>query len=428
MAASPCVSRSERHDRENRAPQLDASDQVSKRPRLGEPQTPQADKGAHNIMNHTPAQNSMGPAKQTVLERQAETRDFSGPKEFLAAPKGERLIFSEEGVRVTRESGVGHGTCFLGPFSTTPAQGSGSLSFEVEILELESKSQTMAIGVVATLPPENQAHLLERARDLGEGSIIIGYDLPKLFIHGKESAKVSTAQWRPLKELALGDRIALRVDRGSAQLTILVNGQQRVQLEVPALADKQRFPAELWGVVDVYGAVKSVRLVTPGVESLAIPAATTAGTVAAPLRQREPSRSKEEAPTKEVTDNPRSAKKRRSQHPCGCFVHLVDSSDQVIHVPVNGLVIGRDPRAAGLVLDSEEVPNMVSRRHCQVLGSSGDEKVEFIDFGSMNGTWVNGAKMMRGLLNQGDEIVVGNPARSPKHFQFKVSLPIPVDA
>jgi hypothetical protein len=217
----------------------------------------------------------------------------------------------------------------------------------------------------------------------------------------------------------------LRVDRGSAQVTILVNGQQRVQLEVPALGDKQRLPSDMWGVVDVYGAVKSVRLVTPGVENTT----TTLGTVSAPLRQREPAHAKDETPKKEMIETPRSLKKKRSQHPCGCFVHLVDTSNQVIHVPINdGLVIGRDPRKAGLVLNSELVPNMVSRRHCQVLGSTCDEKVELIDFGSVNGTWVNGAKMMRGLLREGDEIVVGNPAKSPEHFHFKISMPVIADA
>jgi hypothetical protein len=422
MVASSCVAWAGARDD---AYQMDASEQLSKRPRLLNPQTPQADK--ENQKSHAAWQmtaGTTGSSKQSSLERQNETKDFSGPREFLAAPRGERLISSEDGARVSRESGVGHGTCFLGPFVTAPARGGGSMSFEVEILELESRSQTIAIGVTASLPSENRAHLIERARDLGEGSIIVGYDLPKLYVHGKEEAKVSTAQWRPLKELAVGDRIALRVDRGSAQVTILVNGQQRVQLEVPALGDKQRFSSDLWGVVDVYGAVKSVRLVTPGVDGTT----TTPGTVPAPLRQREAAQLKDEAPTKETVETPRSAKKKRSQHPCGCFVHLVDTSDQVIHVPVDGLIIGRDPRAAGLVLDSELVPNMVSRRHCHVLGSTGDEKVELIDFGSINGTWVNGAKMMRGLLRQGDEIVVGNPARSPEHFHFKVSMPVPVDA
>lgn len=446
MAALSCASRSGIRDRENRAPQEDALNQMSKRPRLGEPRTPQTPKiqspknqfleavnaeRAALVSQNSGPRNVAGSANQPGLERQAETRDFSGPQAFLPAPKGERLILAEEGARVTRESGVGHGTCFLGPFSLASAQGGGSLSFEVEILELESKSQTIAIGVAASLPPENQTHLLERARDLGEGSIIVGYDLPKLYVHGKEVAKVSTAQWRPLKELAVGDRIALRVDRGSSQLAIVVNGQQRVQLEVPALGDKQRFPVDLWGVVDVYGAVKSIRLVTPGAEK----PMTSAGTVAAPLRQREAARPKDEAPVKEtpkkeMMETPQSTKKRRSQHPCGCLVHLLDASDQVVHVPLDGLIVGRDPRAAGLVLDSELVPNMVSRRHCQIQGSTGatgDEKIEFIDYGSLNGTWVNGAKVMRGILNDGDEIVFGNPAKSPEHFHFKVSMPNPVE-
>lgn len=410
--------------RENRAPQNEACEQMIKRQRVAEPQTPQVDKASRASVVGQATAASTESRKQSSLERQSETKDFTGPKEFLPAPKGERLLSSEDGARVTRESGVGHGTCYLGPFATASGPGASSLSFEIEILELESRSQTMAIGLTASLPPENQAHLVERAKDLGEGSIIIGYDLPKLYVHGKEEAKVNTKQWRPLKELAVGDRIALCADRGSGLLTVRVNTQERVQLEVPALRDKQRFPSDMWGVVDVYGAVKSVRLVTPGLEN----ATMTPGPVPGPLRQREPAHQKDATPKNEMTETPRSAKKKRIQHPCGCFVHLVDASNQVIHVPLDGLIIGRDPRAAGLVLDSELVPNMVSRRHCHVLASTGDEKVELIDFGSINGTWVNGAKMMRGLLRQGDEIVVGNPAKSPEHFHFKVSMPTTADA
>jgi len=71
-------------------------------------------------------------------------------------------------------------------------------------------------------------------------------------------------------------------------------------------------------------------------------------------------------------------------------------------LPAGGLVIGRDPHAAGLVL----VDPAVSARHCVVeLVGGGSFRVS--DLGSRNGTFVNGEKVGERTLAEGDKIFVG---------------------
>jgi len=72
-------------------------------------------------------------------------------------------------------------------------------------------------------------------------------------------------------------------------------------------------------------------------------------------------------------------------------------------LPATGLVIGRDPQAAGLVL----VDPAVSARHCvvEVDGDTGAFRVS--DLGSRNGTFVNGEKVSERSLVEGDKIFVG---------------------
>jgi len=78
------------------------------------------------------------------------------------------------------------------------------------------------------------------------------------------------------------------------------------------------------------------------------------------------------------------------------------------------------------VVDSKDVPNMVSRRHAVIV--SADDSIMIMDCESVNGTFVNGRRVARETLRQGDQIVVGNPQQSPKEFQFEVSMPSALDA
>ncbi|MFI5315422.1 MAG: diguanylate cyclase domain-containing protein [Myxococcota bacterium] len=68
-----------------------------------------------------------------------------------------------------------------------------------------------------------------------------------------------------------------------------------------------------------------------------------------------------------------------------------------------GLVIGRDPQVAGLVL----VDPAVSARHCVVELEPETGAFVVSDLGSRNGTFVNGEKVSEWSLAEGDKIFVG---------------------
>src|SRR4026208_562560 len=64
------------------------------------------------------------------------------------------------------------------------------------------------------------------------------------------------------------------------------------------------------------------------------------------------------------------------------------------------IIIGRSSD-----LDMVLVEDMVSRRHAKI--SSTDAEVYIQDLGSTNGTFVNGEKVSRSRLQEGDRILVG---------------------
>ena len=71
-------------------------------------------------------------------------------------------------------------------------------------------------------------------------------------------------------------------------------------------------------------------------------------------------------------------------------------------LPAGGLVIGRDPHAAGLVL----VDPAADQLHHAVSGGDGGS-FRVSDLGSRNGTFVNGEKVGERTLAEGDKIFVG---------------------
>lgn len=69
-------------------------------------------------------------------------------------------------------------------------------------------------------------------------------------------------------------------------------------------------------------------------------------------------------------------------------------------LPGNIKTVGRAARA-DFVLDA----GMVSRIHCRL--TAGAKQLEVLDLDSTNGTFVNGARVARAVLNEGDRLGIG---------------------
>jgi len=68
--------------------------------------------------------------------------------------------------------------------------------------------------------------------------------------------------------------------------------------------------------------------------------------------------------------------------------------------PGNVKTIGRAPRA-DFIVDAA----LVSRLHCRIAAGTGE--LEAVDLSSTNGTYVNGRRVERGTLKEGDRLRVG---------------------
>lgn len=69
-------------------------------------------------------------------------------------------------------------------------------------------------------------------------------------------------------------------------------------------------------------------------------------------------------------------------------------------VPGNVKTLGR-ARRADFVVDAA----LVSRLHCRLAAGSGE--IEAVDLSSTNGTYVNGERVLRGMLRHGDRLRIG---------------------
>lgn len=77
----------------------------------------------------------------------------------------------------------------------------------------------------------------------------------------------------------------------------------------------------------------------------------------------------------------------------------------VLSMAVSGpLLLGRAADCAFVIADSQ-----VSRRHCTIrpCGEGKDGNATIEDLGSSGGTWVNGVRVSRRVLNDGDIIQLG---------------------
>lgn len=78
-----------------------------------------------------------------------------------------------------------------------------------------------------------------------------------------------------------------------------------------------------------------------------------------------------------------------------------ESGDLTFRMPVGAIkTVGRAPRA-DLILDAA----LVSRLHCRL--EAGRDVIDVTDLSSTNGTYVNGKRISRATLGNGDRLRVG---------------------
>jgi len=146
--------------------------------------------------------------------------------------------------------------------------------FEVEVLEMleQRSSKTLALGFAwplcaaeaASSQPASEAapawsaggRVPESAAGLPR-SVVVGGDLPKVHLGGKEIGKV--VGWRPLLDVAAGTVLAalLEVDVSTFRVTVFQDSVRRFSTEA---AFPEGWTGAPHGVVDVCGAVRCVRL------------------------------------------------------------------------------------------------------------------------------------------------------------------------
>ena len=86
------------------------------------------------------------------------------------------------------------------------------------------------------------------------------------------------------------------------------------------------------------------------------------------------------------------------------------------------IVVGREPNRCDVLLESD----MVSRQHAKFVPADGG-RVELVDLGSSNGTYVNGRPVVTSAtLSDGDRIGFGSG--DEVHCVFRAARPAPVSA
>jgi ABC-type multidrug transport system ATPase subunit len=101
-------------------------------------------------------------------------------------------------------------------------------------------------------------------------------------------------------------------------------------------------------------------------------------------------------------------------------VGYLESADPLLLQPSyplfeEGAQLGRDSERCAIILSRE----FVSRQHCALVPEG--DGVSIVDLGTTNGTFVNGTRVQRQRLNEGDRIGLGKA--EPHHFIFTHSLP-----
>ncbi len=111
----------------------------------------------------------------------------------------------------------------------------------------------------------------------------------------------------------------------------------------------------------------------------------------------EPSTSPKPAPPPPVAHpaGPRSP----DRHPDAVILTSLNGLPDVVLAPGESVVVGRDPRQAGVLIDSIKISN----RHVQLVHERGRVRVE--DLGSTNGTFLNGRRLTEAAFMEPGEVL-----------------------
>lgn len=166
---------------------------------------------------------------------------------------GLNVLLSQDGYTATRSCGCRESVAVCkGPLSQ---QGAGY--FEVEVCQtVDGWIGGLGIGVTHSSPSDLKEQRLPDKAWRVPRSFVLGYAGNK-YLNGKEG----TVDWQS-DQLRVGQRVGLLIDGGS--LFVLVDGQEVASVpEAEMLSAGLRQDEPLYGIVDIYNAALSVRLL-PG--------------------------------------------------------------------------------------------------------------------------------------------------------------------
>lgn len=178
---------------------------------------------------------------------------------------GGNIALSDDCLTATRVDGLSKGpgskaVCIGGFPMRRVSQGR---YFEIIVEDMCKSLQTFAIGVCVLRPETLRGRLkADKATEL-ERAWIVGYESRGAFFFAdKVETRIPSSgagAWRPAKSVVKGSRVGVLWSGGAdARLTIFQDGVEQICL--PATGRVPNDDEELFGVVDVNGNVKAVRI------------------------------------------------------------------------------------------------------------------------------------------------------------------------
>ncbi|CAE7524687.1 unnamed protein product [Symbiodinium sp. CCMP2456] len=191
-------------------------------------------------------------------EASRKKQEKQSPASLMQAPfchdtVGLNVLLSQDGYTATRSCGCRESVAVC----KAPLSQQGAGYFEVEVCQtVDGWIGGLGIGVTHSSPSDLKEQRLPDKAWRVPRSFVLGYAGNK-YLNGKEG----TVDWQS-DQLRVGQRVGLLIDGGS--LYVLVDGQEVASVsEVEMLSAGLRQDEPLYGIVDIYNAALSVRLL-PG--------------------------------------------------------------------------------------------------------------------------------------------------------------------